>query len=89
MTQKEFDILNAINLEGWDSNMWGLHQETISSTTYGPFEEESLPPHIYVYAFLNQKFSNSYAKILNSFDKVYYLGNGHFVFLYWLNGMIN
>ena len=51
MTQKEIEIINAINCEGLDNSVWGINNDNECDiyVQYGAAKHKIVPCHIYIY----------------------------------------
>lgn len=49
MTQKEFELINAINCDDLDNTQWGINKKCNTSEQYGSIEHIEVPAHLYIY----------------------------------------
>jgi len=49
MTQKEIEIINAINCNGLDNMYWGIGKACDIYGQYGACDHSEVPAHIYIY----------------------------------------
>jgi len=89
MTQREFDIINAINVEGLDNSDWGVAKDGLTTEFYLGNDEpvEELPSHIYIWGDNSTTYCNAMHDLLNTkYDKKYYTDDcGGFLCLFWLD----
>ena len=89
MTQKEFDIINAINVDGIDNSDWGVTEDGLDTEYYGIEldKPEQLPRHIYVWGDTKQTYGKELNELLcNGYDRKYRTDDtGGFLCLFWLD----
>ncbi len=87
MTQREFDIINAINVEGLDNSDWGVTEDGYGTEYYGIDEVfEELPRHIYIWCDTERTYSAEMQELINTkYDRKYTTEHGIFLCLFWLD----
>ena len=85
MTELEFKLIDALNIEGIENHLWGLCRYEVEASMYDPKFSGELPPHIYVYGDDEEMYSYELEDLLmNKYDKKLYYEENRYIAFFWI-----